>query len=93
VTTGLASGALVEVFGDLQAGDEVAVRGIDEIRGGREVGKAPETSDFVTSTDAIGAPSAARSPAGLRHIATCIGRFRRLYFPVVSAQLRAIDLG
>jgi RND family efflux transporter MFP subunit len=37
VRTGLASGALVEVFGDLRAGDEVAVRGTDEIRPGTEV--------------------------------------------------------
>jgi membrane fusion protein, multidrug efflux system len=32
VRTGLASGALTEVFGDLQPGDEVAARGTDEIR-------------------------------------------------------------
>ena len=34
VTTGLASGPLVEVFGDLRPGDEVASRGTDEIRAG-----------------------------------------------------------
>jgi membrane fusion protein, multidrug efflux system len=37
VKTGLTSGALVEVFGDLHAGDEIASRGTDEIRPGTEV--------------------------------------------------------
>jgi RND family efflux transporter MFP subunit len=37
VRTGLASGPLMEVFGDLQAGDTVAVRGTDEIKPGTEV--------------------------------------------------------
>ena len=37
VKTGLASGVLVEVFGDLQAGDEVLARGTDEIHPGTEV--------------------------------------------------------
>jgi membrane fusion protein, multidrug efflux system len=37
VKTGLASGALIEVFGELRAGDEVATRGTDEIRPGAEV--------------------------------------------------------
>ena len=37
VKTGLASGLLVEVFGDLRPGDEVAARGTDEIRAGTEV--------------------------------------------------------
>jgi RND family efflux transporter MFP subunit len=37
VRTGLASGPLVEVFGDLRPGDEVAVRGTDEIKAGTEV--------------------------------------------------------
>lgn len=37
VTTGLTAGTLVEVFGDLAAGDEVAGRGTDEIRPGTEV--------------------------------------------------------
>jgi RND family efflux transporter MFP subunit len=37
VKTGLTSGALVEVFGDLSAGDEVASRGTDEMRPGTEV--------------------------------------------------------
>ena len=41
VKTGLASGSLVEVFGDLRAGDEVAVRGTDEIRSGAEVRSQP----------------------------------------------------
>ena len=37
VSTGFASGPLVEVFGDLQAGDTIALRGTDEIRPGTEV--------------------------------------------------------
>jgi membrane fusion protein (multidrug efflux system) len=37
VKTGLASGPLVEVFGDLQPGDEVAVRGTDELKAGASV--------------------------------------------------------
>jgi multidrug efflux pump subunit AcrA (membrane-fusion protein) len=37
VKTGLASGPLVEVFGDLKPGDTVAVRGTDEIRPGADV--------------------------------------------------------
>jgi RND family efflux transporter MFP subunit len=37
VRTGLTEGPLVEVFGDLKAGDEVAGRGTDEIRPGTEV--------------------------------------------------------
>jgi RND family efflux transporter MFP subunit len=37
VKTGLASGPLVEVFGDLRPGDHIAARGTDEIRPGTEV--------------------------------------------------------
>ena len=37
VKTGLVSGPLVEVFGDLRAGDDVAVRGTDELRPGTAV--------------------------------------------------------
>jgi RND family efflux transporter MFP subunit len=37
VKTGLASGPLIEVFGDLKAGDEIAVRGTDELRAGAQV--------------------------------------------------------
>ncbi len=37
VKTGVTSGNLTEVFGDLQAGDEVAVRGTDELRPGTRV--------------------------------------------------------
>ena len=37
VRTGLAAGPLTEVFGDLKAGDQVAVRGTDEIKPGTEV--------------------------------------------------------
>jgi membrane fusion protein, multidrug efflux system len=34
VKTGLASGPLIEVFGDLKRGDEIAARGTDEVRAG-----------------------------------------------------------
>ena len=37
VKVGLTSGALVEVFGDLRAGDEIAARGTDELRPGTDV--------------------------------------------------------
>jgi len=37
VTTGLTSGTLVEVFGDLKPGDEIAVRGTDELKAGASV--------------------------------------------------------
>ena len=37
VKTGLASGALVEVFGDLKPGDEIAAHGTDELRAGASV--------------------------------------------------------
>ncbi len=37
VKTGLASGPLVEVFGNLRAGDQIAMRGTDEIKPGTEV--------------------------------------------------------
>lgn len=37
VKTGLTSGPLVEVFGELRPGDEIAVRGTDELRAGTEV--------------------------------------------------------
>ena len=37
VKTGLGSGPLVEVFGDLRPGDEIAARGTDEMRPGTEV--------------------------------------------------------
>jgi membrane fusion protein (multidrug efflux system) len=41
VKTGLTSGPLVEVFGSLQAGDDVAVRGTDELRAGTQVRTKP----------------------------------------------------
>jgi multidrug efflux pump subunit AcrA (membrane-fusion protein) len=41
IKTGLSSGSLVEVFGDLKAGDEVTARGTDEIRAGIEVRTRP----------------------------------------------------
>lgn len=37
VTTGLTSGSLIEVFGDLKPGDEIATRGTDEIQAGAQV--------------------------------------------------------
>jgi RND family efflux transporter MFP subunit len=37
VKTGLATGPLIEVFGDLHAGDQIATRGTDELKGGTEV--------------------------------------------------------
>lgn len=37
VKTGLTSGALVEVFGDLKAGDQIAARGTDELKAGTSV--------------------------------------------------------
>jgi membrane fusion protein (multidrug efflux system) len=37
VKTGLGSGPLVEVFGNLRAGDQVATRGTDELRAGLDV--------------------------------------------------------
>jgi RND family efflux transporter MFP subunit len=37
VKTGLSSGPLVEVFGDLKPGDQIAARGTDEIRSGAAV--------------------------------------------------------
>jgi membrane fusion protein (multidrug efflux system) len=37
VKTGLSSGALIEVFGDLRPGDNVAARGTDELRSGTDV--------------------------------------------------------
>ena len=41
VQTGLTSGPLIEVFGDLKAGDEVAARGTDEIKTGTDVRTKP----------------------------------------------------
>lgn len=41
VKTGAASGNLIEVFGDLKAGDEVAVRGTDQLRPGTVVNPRP----------------------------------------------------
>jgi RND family efflux transporter MFP subunit len=43
VKAGLASGPLVEVFGGLRAGDQVAVRGTDELKPGTEVQTKPAT--------------------------------------------------
>jgi len=44
VKTGIRSGTLIEVFGDLHAGDHVAVLGTDQLRAGTQV-----SSRFVTS--------------------------------------------
>lgn len=41
VRTGLTSGSVVEVFGALQAGDEIAERGTDELRPGTDVQPRP----------------------------------------------------
>ena len=41
VKTGAKSGNLIEVFGDLKEGDEVAVRGTDQLRPGTEVSPRP----------------------------------------------------
>ena len=45
VTTGARSGNLIEVFGDLKEGDEVAVRGTDELRPNTEVSPRVLSSD------------------------------------------------
>jgi multidrug efflux pump subunit AcrA (membrane-fusion protein) len=37
VKTGLSTGSLIEVFGDLTPGDTIAARGTDELRAGTEV--------------------------------------------------------
>jgi RND family efflux transporter MFP subunit len=37
VKTGLTSGAMIEVFGDLRPGDEIAARATDELKAGTEV--------------------------------------------------------
>jgi RND family efflux transporter MFP subunit len=44
VKTGLTSGPLTEVFGDLRAGDTVAVRGTDEVKAGTSVRAKDVTS-------------------------------------------------
>jgi membrane fusion protein (multidrug efflux system) len=41
VKTGISSGPLVEVYGDLKAGDEIAARGTDELRAGAQVQTKP----------------------------------------------------
>ena len=41
VTTGLTAGPLIEVFGDLDAGDDIAARGTDELRPGTQVRLKP----------------------------------------------------
>jgi membrane fusion protein (multidrug efflux system) len=56
VKTGLTSGPLIEVFGDLKPGDEIATRGTDEIRAGVQVqvkmakGSASARTDFLVGT-------------------------------------------
>ena len=44
VKTGLATGPLVEVYGDLKPGDEIAARGTDEVRDGVPVQTKPVKS-------------------------------------------------
>jgi membrane fusion protein (multidrug efflux system) len=41
VKTGLTSGPLVEVFGDLKPGDDIATRGTDELKAGASVQVKP----------------------------------------------------
>ena len=56
VKTGLTSGPLIEVFGDLKPGDEIATRGTDEIRAGVQVqvkmakGSASARTDSLAGT-------------------------------------------
>jgi len=45
LTTGARSGNLIEVFGDLHEGDEVAVRGTDQLGAGVEVSSRLITSN------------------------------------------------
>lgn len=60
VKTGLASGPLVEVYGDLKAGDEIAARGTDELRAGAQVHTKPMKPSGVS-----GAANSTPSLAGL----------------------------
>jgi len=46
VKTGLATGPLVEVYGDLKPGEEIAVRGTDEVRDGVPVQTKPAQSGY-----------------------------------------------
>jgi len=45
VQTGEVDGKLIELFGDLQPGDEVASRGTDELRPGTRVSAKPAPGD------------------------------------------------
>jgi RND family efflux transporter MFP subunit len=45
VKTGMSAGPLVEVFGDLRPGDEIAARGTDEVRAGVQVRTKPATTN------------------------------------------------
>jgi membrane fusion protein, multidrug efflux system len=45
VKTGEVDGKLIEIFGDLYAGDAVAVRGTDELRLGMRVSTKPVTPE------------------------------------------------
>jgi len=49
VHTGEVDGKLIEVFGDLRAGDEVAVRGSDELRPGVRVSARQSSADSKSS--------------------------------------------
>ena len=60
VRTGLTSGPLVEVFGELRPGDEVAARATDEIRSGTDV----RTKQAAGAKGAAGSIPAARRESG-----------------------------
>ena len=49
VQTGEVDGKLIEVFGDLHSGDEVASRGTDELRPGTRVSAKPAPADSQDS--------------------------------------------
>jgi multidrug efflux pump subunit AcrA (membrane-fusion protein) len=53
VKTGLTSGALIEVFGDLQPGDEIAARGTDELRAGTAVGRRRRSRRNLTDAPLV----------------------------------------
>jgi multidrug efflux pump subunit AcrA (membrane-fusion protein) len=47
VKTGELDGKLIEVFGDLHAGDAIAARGTDELRPGMRVNTKPVAADLT----------------------------------------------
>jgi RND family efflux transporter MFP subunit len=94
VRTGLASGALMEVFGDLQPGDQVAVHGTDELKAGTRV----RVKD-VTSSSAMSRASAlivhGTDGNRLRRCsnAGCLGIQRDLQdtVPLMAEQIEGLD--